>query len=295
MLNFLRRSFRIEECVEQAFFKVILAIAAFGAGAVMVFDLLLTPRTDNNVQLIFLLMQIALLALYAVDRINFQIVTAGVILMMCILFTYRGLSSEEFNEVTSAQLITVGFIAALVSKQRIGTLLKVVVLACLISVLFKHYGRIPTVILVRQAIPYMILFCIVTICSGLLKSRYEWNQDRLKAMVTLLRKKNKKINQQNELLNKRFEELAYLNGNLEAIIQEKTSKISEKNAHLAQIAYANAHTVRGPLARILGLVNLAVIDPEQREFYINKINEEALDMDVTLQRVTRGIEGNIHN
>jgi signal transduction histidine kinase len=96
------------------------------------------------------------------------------------------------------------------------------------------------------------------------------------------------------LLQKNYRELAALNENLESIINEKTEKIKEKNKHLADIAYANAHTIRGPLARILGLLNLSKLEPGNSEFYLSKICDEATQMDKTLFAVTRRIETNIH-
>jgi hypothetical protein len=70
--------------------------------------------------------------------------------------------------------------------------------------------------------------------------------------------------------------------------------ITEKNKHLAEIAYTNAHTIRGPLARILGLVNLAKLEPHKNSFYIAKIDEQAAEMDEKLMTVTKQIEMNIH-
>jgi hypothetical protein len=294
MISLFKKNIKSEKCIEQSFFKAIIILGIIGCVTSCLFDVVILKRTDTSVQVIFLLTQIMLLTLYAINRVNFDVVTTGGILMMGIMFTYRGLVLNEFNEITCTLLITVGFISALVSKPKTGWILKSLLLFALVAVLFKNYNTMSTLTLVRHAIPYIVIYCVVTICSGLLKSRYEANQERLKEMVDLLNAKNKKINDQHAMLKKNFSQLADLNGNLEHIINEKTCRISEMNKQLAEIAYANAHTIRGPLARILGLINLARLEPHKNSFYIGKINEQALDMDETLLIVTKQIEVNIY-
>jgi signal transduction histidine kinase len=168
------------------------------------------------------------------------------------------------------------------------------IIISLFIVLFKDYKSVSYVILVRKAIPYVVIYFIVTICSGFLKERYERNQARLREFVALLHQKNQKINEQHALLQTNYRELSHLNENLESIIAEKTRRIAEKNKQLASIAYAHAHQVRGPLARILGLLNLITLDSDKKDFYVCKIGEQALEMDETLSSVTKSIEGNIH-
>jgi signal transduction histidine kinase len=284
---------RLNHCIEQAFFKTIIIIAVTGCVIAILFDLILVKRTDHNASLMVLLVEILLLTLYGIGKIDFGKITTIGITMMGIVITYRGLVTNDFNEISCTLLITVGFISSLVSKGRVGLILKIAILFCLALILFKQYS-IPTLILARKALPYLIVYCIITICSGLLKSRYELNQQRLKDMVELLNKKNQKINDQNALLKKNYRELEHLNENLESIIEEKTEKISEKNRQLADIAYANAHQIRGPLARILGLLNLANMDTRNREFYFCKISEQASEMDDKLLQVTQAIEANIY-
>jgi signal transduction histidine kinase len=289
-----RKKFSLNNCIEQSFFKAIILIALVGCGIVLVFDLFLVKHGSYSVELVSLLIQVLLLTLYSLDKIDFGKITTGVIIAMAIMFTYRGMITDDFNEITCTLLITVGFICSLVSKGVSRNTLKVIILICLVMVLFKGWREQPFLLLFRHAIPYLISFSIVTICSGLLKTKYENNQVRLKEMVDLLNKKNQKINDQNALLKKNYNELSDLNQNLEAIIDQKTHKIAEKNKQLGEIAYANAHQIRGPLARILGLLNLINMEPGKKDFYLCKINEQANEMDDTLLKVTKSIETNIH-
>jgi signal transduction histidine kinase len=288
------KRFSLDECVEQTFFKTIIIISLFGCVVVTLMEVWMLRKVDTQVHLLILLIEILLLTLYGISRIDLDKITTLAILLMCALFTYRGFITTVFLETTYTLLITIGFISALVSRRKTKVVLISIVLGCLVTLLFKDYRSVDIMILLRKAIPYLLVFFIVTICSGVLKSRYERTQVRLRAMVELLDRKNRKISAQHLLLKKNYNELEALNANLELIIGQKTEKITEKNKQLATAAYTNAHTIRAPLARILGLLNLVNLDPRNREFYLDKINSEATDMDAILLMVTKQIELNIH-
>jgi signal transduction histidine kinase len=294
MAAFFSKSFKLHECVEQSFFKSILVIGLAGGSVAILMDMLVLKRFDTNFQIQLLIAQVLLVALYGINRIDFSRITTGGILMLAALFTYRGLVTTDFTETTYTLLITIGFISALVSRRRASIFLRTIILVCLLVLLFKDYQTVSFALLLRRAIPYLIVFSIVTVCSGILKARYESNQARLREMVDLLNRKNKKIKDQHVMLKKNYRELAELNGNLEHIIGQKTEKIKEKNKQLADIAYENAHTIRGPLARILGLIHLMNIEPENSELYLCMIRDEANAMDGILLKVTKKIEMNIH-
>jgi hypothetical protein len=67
---------------------------------------------------------------------------------------------------------------------------------------------------------------------------------------------NKMIQIQNEGLRKFSEEIKIINQSLEARVQERTEALEKQNMQLSEYAFVNAHLLRGPLCRILGLVEL---------------------------------------
>jgi signal transduction histidine kinase len=294
MAALLSKCFTLNECIEQAAFKTIIIICLVGCVSVIPLDLLLVKGFNQHIYFNILATELLLVILYALNKIDFAKITTIGLLALAILLTARGLTTNDYNEITYTLLITVGFISSLVSRTKTGVMLKTIVLICLIIALFKDYNTVGMVILLRKGVPYLFIFSIVTICSGILKSKYEDNQVRLRELIELLNNKNKKIKEQHTLLKKNYRELNELNENLASTITQKTQKIAEKNKHLAAIVYANAHTIRGPLARILGLLNLAALEPENRDLYYCKISHEAVDMDKTLTTVTKQIEMNIH-
>lgn len=68
--------------------------------------------------------------------------------------------------------------------------------------------------------------------------------------------KNEELEAYGEELLASEEELKQINENLNALVENRTEALRKQNEKLLQHAFINAHKVRSPLARILGLVNL---------------------------------------
>lgn len=91
------------------------------------------------------------------------------------------------------------------------------------------------------------------------------------------------------------DELTALNENLERIVSERTEKIKSQLNQMVKYAHMNSHEVRGPLARILGLLQL--LDKEkdevQREEIIRKINDDSTELDIIIKKMNRILEKEI--
>jgi hypothetical protein len=86
-------------------------------------------------------------------------------------------------------------------------------------------------------------------------------------------------------------ELNEINENLETIILERTNNVKQKNDYLVKYSFANAHYVRGSLARILGLVQLAKLEKQvDYPFLFIKINEQAKEIDIVLKKINEELE-----
>lgn len=60
----------------------------------------------------------------------------------------------------------------------------------------------------------------------------------------------------NRKLASQAKEISYLNDNLEQLVQSRTEELHLRNRQLADYIFTNSHRVRGPIARILGLLQL---------------------------------------
>ncbi|MEQ8810798.1 MAG: hypothetical protein RIE59_17130, partial [Imperialibacter sp.] len=87
-------------------------------------------------------------------------------------------------------------------------------------------------------------------------------------------------------LSQSVEEVNSLNSQLEKLVKDKTAQIRKQNDLLVQHAFANAHHIRGPLARILGLARLNSMDVSTDHIWLlGKIEEEANELDAIVRKI----------
>lgn len=105
--------------------------------------------------------------------------------------------------------------------------------------------------------------------------------------------KHEEILAQAEELTQANEEISRINESLEAEVKIRTEKIEIQNRKLIDYAYSNAHRVRGPLARIMGLSKLMYNESSGQ--LIREYNEYLYASAVELDAVVRDINNELHN
>jgi signal transduction histidine kinase len=124
-----------------------------------------------------------------------------------------------------------------------------------------------------------------------------------KKSIAMLEKLNKEISEkheeivtQSEDLAKANHEISRMNESLELEVMQRTEKIETQSRKLIEYAYSNAHNVRGPLARILGLSMLMANETvESRIMEYNKhLHESALELDVIIREMTLRLQEDKH-
>jgi len=98
------------------------------------------------------------------------------------------------------------------------------------------------------------------------------------------------LNDQKQEIQFQKEELSVLKGQLEQHLAIRIKKVEDQDKSIKQYAYLNAHKARGPLARILGLINLTKFEDlgnkENRNFYIGELQSNATELDEVLTEIT---------
>jgi tetratricopeptide (TPR) repeat protein len=89
------------------------------------------------------------------------------------------------------------------------------------------------------------------------------------------------------LKQKHSAEIERINANLETLVEKRTQTIQEQNMVLREYAYFNAHQIRGPLARILGLISILDMEFKRDAFgpYMNMLQEAGTDLDKAIKEV----------
>jgi tetratricopeptide (TPR) repeat protein len=82
-------------------------------------------------------------------------------------------------------------------------------------------------------------------------------------------------------------QIASMNEDLEERVQQRTQELASQNKKLAEYAFINSHLLRGPLSRILGLIN--VIDqehnPKETEL-IGLLRKSGNELDEIIKKIT---------
>ena len=90
------------------------------------------------------------------------------------------------------------------------------------------------------------------------------------------------------------EELQELNKNLEARIDERSFQLTLQNQRLAEYTFINAHKLRGPVASILGLINLVhQVKPHERESILAHLQTCGDQLDSIIREVSHNLEAAI--
>jgi signal transduction histidine kinase len=292
---YLRTKERIlEGCIEEAFFRSMLVVGIAGCSITLFFDVMITKTFSYIIPINLMFIMTLVMGLYLMNQIAFHRAAIFCLALLDIIITTRGLLFTEFRHISCTVLITIGFVCSMVTQDKYGSMLKFLLLMSLMLLFFKDYKTVPLLILIRHAIPYFFVYIIISISSGLLKNRFARNQRKMNELIHLLNQKNAQINAQHAKLQMNYRELSELNNNLGKIISQKTARIAEKNKQLADIAYENSHCIRAPLARMLGLLHLIQIDPDRKDFYVSKLNDQALEMDQKIFMVSKAIERNLY-
>jgi GAF domain-containing protein len=98
-----------------------------------------------------------------------------------------------------------------------------------------------------------------------------------------------KILDQNKQLVSYAEEIKVINYSLESRVEQRTRELHEQNKKLTEYAFVNAHLLRGPLSRILGLVEIIQQPQTTKEeliTYIELLHKSTKELDGVVHKIT---------
>ncbi|MBX2961417.1 MAG: hypothetical protein KF687_02825 [Cyclobacteriaceae bacterium] len=114
-----------------------------------------------------------------------------------------------------------------------------------------------------------------------LKNKYSGYRKRVEHRNVQLKSINNTLLKQNDSMLYSQEETQSINENLEQLIDKRIQKIEEKSYQLEEYAFINAHILRGPVCRILGLVSLMKNEQPRLE----QIKEKADEVDELIRKI----------
>jgi signal transduction histidine kinase len=136
------------------------------------------------------------------------------------------------------------------------------------------------------AVTFTILYFMLTYATYLLKAGYDRVHGALRTANVELQSKANEIEAQNEELMQAQDNLSTMNTELERLVVERTERLRKKTETLIRYSYSNAHHLRGPVARLMGLVAIRALDKSpDNDFFFAKVREQAEEIDKVVRQI----------
>jgi two-component system NtrC family sensor kinase len=117
--------------------------------------------------------------------------------------------------------------------------------------------------------------------------------NKKRELELLVAERTKDLEAQNEEIMQQQHQIEQINSSLEQTVKERTDQLEDQNKKLLEYAYFNAHKVRGPLARILGLTYLVQKSPNDNPIeMIKRIEVSARELDKVITDVNQSLTNN---
>ncbi|QSE98164.1 tetratricopeptide repeat protein [Fulvivirga lutea] len=131
------------------------------------------------------------------------------------------------------------------------------------------------------------------IILGILFYNYRKQQKSLELLKKLhseIQRQAQELDEKTRRLEAANEEISQINESLEEKVARRTQKIENQKHKIVDYITYNSHQVRGPLARILGLVDLFNKDNENVSSIIENLKIEAAALDQMVREMNRKLE-----
>jgi signal transduction histidine kinase len=142
----------------------------------------------------------------------------------------------------------------------------------------------------QQFIDYLIMGALIIIFILYMKRKFVFYREAVTNRYRQLDKIAHTLHQQNQELATRQEETRAINENLESLVKERTKSNELKNIQLAEYAFINAHMLRAPLCRILGLISLMEKEPDRyRPDHLSRLKALAQQIDQQVREINTAV------
>jgi signal transduction histidine kinase len=282
--------------IEKFFLNTLLQISIGGVALVLSSDAILFPEDTLSIAIDIAILA-ACVSAYVIRR-KYPSASVLIVAWVVLAAMFYQCTVVPVNTTTSLSIILiVGFIISVMLKGRLMWIMHVLaflIIHLIFLIQYRNPGhRFSESIndLVTVAITYSILYFILTFATGILKRAYDKIYQSLRASHMELHQKASEMASQNEVLVQTQENLNALNSDLELIISERTAKIQAQNEILLKYSYTNAHDLRGPVARLLGLASVYRLEGNQNgEFIIAKMEDQAKEIDAVVKKINTDLE-----
>ncbi len=211
--------------------------------AIFLLLLLVLVRLEKSINLVATLLHIMLLPAFVYFWYYNGGIAGLVPFILCAYFSFIIATTNGWPKWISLGLYSIALVILLYFPSILGTLAK------------------DDLNLDSKPIDFFIVAIVITLFTIYLKNKYLFYRKQIAIRNDQLQRVAIKLISQNEELKTQQEEIKSINENLESMILAHTKGIENKNKELAEYAFINAHMLRAPLSRILGLTTLMESEP----------------------------------
>lgn len=270
--------------IEKFFLNTLLRISILGVVLILVSNILFFPEDILSITTSSSILATCIVCYLIRNRYP----DAAVLLLTSVVLAamiYQRLSSPS-TTTTLTVILIVGFIISVMLRGTFFWIMHGIALFILNTV-FIYQIHDP----VTAAITYSILYLILVYATWVLKFNYDKMHQNLIVSNLELKQKAGEIAVQNEELLRIQDNLKKLNMNLEQIVNERTARIQLQNEILIKYSYTNAHHLRGPVARLIGLAAIYKLEAKpDPDFYISKMVDQAHEIDSVVKQINYDLE-----
>lgn len=285
--------------IEVFFLNTLLRIATAGVFLITLVDFVFYPEDRISIIIDLIILGTCLLA-YALRQ---QYPGAAMFIFTFVLLTamvYQCLAVPLNTTISLSILLLDGFIVSVMLKNVLKILMHTLIVSSVIIIFYIQYVT-PSLRfetnpneMLTIAVTYLIVYFNLAYPSSVLKKKYDVINQHLSEINDALTQKTRDMSEQNNELLQAQSELNSLNSNLELILNERTAKIQAQNEMLLRYSYNNAHHLRGPVARLLGLAAIYKIDAEtDPDFIIAKMVDQAHEIDAVVNLINEDLESQL--
>ncbi len=284
--------------IEEFFLETLLKICLVSIVIVIVADyyftrFFITRSLVVNSMVLFAI--VSSLVLYRLGYFMLSVLWIGSVIITAMF--YQSVMADSITTSSMAVVMVVGFGFSVLLKGRTPIICHAITftgMAVVFGWLARHpdrYGMVGAGDILVAGITYGVLYSVIAYSSWQLKQRYDKVIEQQALTNIDLVEKTNEIETQNEELFQTQENLVKLNDHLEALVEARTVQIKAQNERLIRYAYANAHHLRGPVARLLGLVQLSKIDVNlDYHLLFQKMEIQAFEIDEVVKNINRELE-----
>ncbi len=265
--------------IERYFLNTILRLSIGGVFLILLTNVIFFQEDKLSITVSIVVLTACLFS-YIIRKKFPQISVLTVTSITLIAMSYQRWVSPETTTTLSVVLI-VGFMISVMLKGQIMFIMHGITILILIGVF-----AIPLEDTMTAGVTYVTLYFVLVFATAKLKYEYDKTQIRLIESNKKLKDSSEEIISQNEELQKAQNKLSILNKDLEKRVNDRTAKIQLQNEILIKYSYTNAHHLRGPVARLLGLASLYKLEAKpDHDFFIKQIEEQSKEIDSVIKQI----------